>query len=62
MTRILLNTRYLILIPVLGLALAAAFFFVFGGIGLIGLLFELATEGLSLSETESMQEGGDRHI
>ena len=26
MTRILLNTRYLILIPVLGLALVAAFF------------------------------------
>ena len=58
MTRILLNTRYLILIPILGLALAAAFFFVFGGVGLIGLLFELATEGVSPSETESMQEGG----
>lgn len=58
MTRILLNTRYLILIPVLGLALAAAFFFIFGGVGLIGLLFRLASEGLSPSETGSLQEGG----
>ena len=41
MTRFLIGTRYLILIPILGLALAAAAFFIFGGIGLIRLLFEL---------------------
>lgn len=41
MTRLLLGTRYLILFPILGLALAAVAFFVFGGIGLISLLFEL---------------------
>lgn len=58
MTNILLKTRFLIILPILGLALAAAFFFVFGGVGLIGLLFELAAEGLNPSETESIQEGG----
>ena len=58
MTRIWLKTRYLIVIPILGLALAAAFFLIFGGIGLIGLLFELAAEGLTPSETESIQESG----
>ncbi len=42
MTRFLLGTRYLILIPILGLAVAAAFFFVFGGLGLITLLAEYA--------------------
>jgi len=41
MTRFLIATRYLILIPILGLTLAAAAFFVFGGIGLIRLLIEL---------------------
>jgi uncharacterized membrane protein YqhA len=46
MTRFLQNTRYFILIPILGLAIAAIFFFVFGGIGLLGLLLELVTAGL----------------
>jgi len=41
MTRFLIGTRYLILLPILGLAIAAASFFIFGGIGLIRLLFEL---------------------
>ncbi len=40
MQRILTGTRYLIIIPVLGLVLAAAFFFILGGIGLFRLLFE----------------------
>jgi uncharacterized membrane protein YqhA len=48
----------LIVIPILSLALAAAFFLIFGGIGLIGLLFEFAAEGLNPSETESIQESG----
>jgi uncharacterized membrane protein YqhA len=38
--RLLLKSRYLILVPILGLALAAASFFLFGGIGLIRLLYE----------------------
>jgi uncharacterized membrane protein YqhA len=41
MTRFLIGTRYLILIPILGLTIAAACFFVFGGIGLIRLLIDL---------------------
>jgi hypothetical protein len=32
MTRIWLKTRYLIVIPILGLALAAAFFLIFGAL------------------------------
>ena len=40
MARLLLKSRYLILVPILGRALAAASFFVFGGIGLIKLLYE----------------------
>ena len=38
--KLLLKSRYLILLPILGLALAAAVFFVLGGIGLIRLLYE----------------------
>lgn len=40
MRTFLLTSRYLIIIPILGLALAAMFFFIFGGIGLIRLLIE----------------------
>lgn len=58
MSRFLLNTRYLILVPILGLTLAAAFFFVFGGIGLIRLLLEIATKGLGLSGTDSIHNSG----
>ena len=46
MSYLLLKSRYLILIPILGLALAAAVFFVFGGIGLIRLLVETLVEVL----------------
>ena len=49
MSRLLLNTRYLILLPILGLAIAAAFFFVFGGIGLLRLLVEVASHALGLA-------------
>ena len=41
MTKFLIGTRYLILLAILGLAIAAASFFIFGGIGLIRLLLEL---------------------
>jgi len=40
MQRILVNTRYFILLPIIGLALAAVFFFIFGGLGLIRVLVE----------------------
>lgn len=43
MERILTGTRYLIIVPVLGLVIAAAFFFVFGGISLLRLLLNVLT-------------------
>jgi len=38
--KIVAATRYLIVIPVLGLALAAAYLFIAGGFGMIGFIFE----------------------
>ena len=49
MSRILSVTRYLVIIPVLGLALTSALLFVFGGIGLLRLLLELVTEAVGFS-------------
>jgi uncharacterized membrane protein YqhA len=40
MARFLKASRYLILVPILGLGFAAVFFFLFGGIGLFALLIE----------------------
>lgn len=40
MSRFFVATRYLIIIPIIGLGLAAAVFFIFGGFGLLRLLFE----------------------
>jgi uncharacterized membrane protein YqhA len=50
MSRILSGTRYLVVIPVIGLAIAASVFFVFGGIGLIKLLIEIVIALLSNAE------------
>ena len=47
MSRFLAGTRLLVIIPVIGLALAAGAFFVFGGFGLIKLLAELILEGFT---------------
>lgn len=41
MSRVLSATRYLIIAPILGLLLAAALFFVLGGISLVRQLFEI---------------------
>ena len=41
MARILTGTRYLIVIPITGLAVAASVFFIFGGYGLLRLLYEI---------------------
>jgi len=46
MQRILGGTRYLVIVPILGLLLAASLFFVVGGIGLIRLLIELLVGAL----------------
>ena len=43
-------TRYLIIIPIVGLGLAAAVFFVFGGIGLIRFLIESLAVLVGLAE------------
>jgi uncharacterized membrane protein YqhA len=52
--RILSGTRYLVIVPILGLAVAAAVIFVLGGIGLIGLIIELLALVLGFSH-----EGGE---
>jgi uncharacterized membrane protein YqhA len=48
MSRFFVATRYLIILPVIGLGLAAAISFVFGGFGLIRLLFEAMMEYFGL--------------
>lgn len=58
MTRFLLRTRYLILVPILGLAIAATFFFIFGGIGLISLLLEALFGALGLAPEAVEPEQG----
>jgi uncharacterized membrane protein YqhA len=45
MSRILSGTRYLIIVPIIGLAMAATVFFVFGGLGLISLLVTTVLHG-----------------
>ncbi len=50
MSRFFTVTRYLIIIPVIGLGIAAAIFFVFGGIGLIELLVDAVRAALGLIE------------
>ena len=51
MRHLLLSTRYLIIVPILGLGLAAALFFIIGGIGLIRLLVEFLSNAMSFTET-----------
>ncbi|MFC1960498.1 YqhA family protein [Chloroflexota bacterium] len=58
MQRILTTTRYLIILPILGLGLAAAFFFIFGGIGLIRLLYELTVSALTGVPLHHVPEDG----
>ena len=57
MQRFLGGTRYLIVIPVIGLAISAAFFFVFGGFGLLRLLFEIM-----MGIIENLTHGGETHV
>lgn len=53
MSRFFVATRYLIIIPVIGLGFAAAAFFVFGGIGLIRVIIEAVAEVLGIIEVEA---------
>jgi uncharacterized membrane protein YqhA len=57
MTGLLTRARYLIVIPILGLAIAATFFFIFGGIGLIRLLIELVLAAVGLTHEGAALEG-----
>lgn len=52
MSRFFSATRFLIIIPVIGLGLAAATFFVIGGVSLIQLLFKGFGNALGLVEVE----------
>ena len=63
MSRILSGTRYLVVLPVLGLAIAASVFFVFGGIGLIRLLVDLTIETIGvLSGTAHGTTGSEKGL
>jgi uncharacterized membrane protein YqhA len=52
MNRFFVATRYLIIIPIIGLGLASAVFFVFGGFGLIRLLVEGLLEWAGIMEPD----------
>ena len=56
MSRFFAATRYLIIIPIIGLGLAAAVFFVVGGLGLIRLIVEGLAELLGIIEVEAHGE------
>jgi uncharacterized membrane protein YqhA len=47
MPKFLSHSRFLILVPILGLLLAAAFFFIFGGLGLILLIVNVVIDGIA---------------
>lgn len=53
MSRFFVATRYLIIIPIIGLGLAAATFFLFGGISLIRVIFEAVADVLGIIELEA---------
>jgi uncharacterized membrane protein YqhA len=57
MQRILGGTRYLVIVPILGLLLAASLFFIVGGIGLIRLLIELLVGALRGAAHEGAVSG-----
>jgi uncharacterized membrane protein YqhA len=44
MRHFITGSRFLIVLPILGLVIASAFFFIFGGIGLVIMLIELLVE------------------
>ena len=56
MNRFFVATRYLIIIPIIGLGIAAGAFFLFGGIGLIRLIIEAIAETVGLIEADTHGE------
>jgi uncharacterized membrane protein YqhA len=59
MSRLLSGTRYLIVAPIIGLAVAASVFFIFGGFGLLRLLVEviLTVFGVTSEHVAEMDQG-----
>lgn len=56
MSRFFIATRYLIIIPIIGLGLASAAFFLFGGYGLIRLLVESILDAIGIIHIEHEAE------
>ncbi|MFN2187316.1 MAG: YqhA family protein, partial [Candidatus Promineifilaceae bacterium] len=56
MSKFFVATRYLIIIPIIGLGLAAAAFFIFGGYGLIKLLVESILDAVGIIHLEHVGE------
>ena len=56
MSRFFVGTRYLIIIPIIGLGLAAALLFVIGGVGLLRPMFERLMEFFGLMHFENHGE------
>lgn len=52
MSRFFVGTRYLIIIPIIGLGIAAALLFVIGGFGLLRMMFERLMEYFGLMHFE----------
>ena len=60
MSGFITRTRYLIIIPILGLVIAASVFFIFGGYGLVRLLIEATLNILGVTPNEF--SGTDGHL
>lgn len=58
MSRILSGTRFLIIVPIVGLALAASFLFIVGGISLVKLLIDTLVAALGMSHNEAELDTG----
>ncbi len=56
MSRLLMRTRYFILLPIIGLVIAAIFF-IFGSVGLISLLRDLLLDALGITEGVDKETG-----
>ena len=56
MSRFFVATRYLIILPIIGLGLASAIFFIFGGFGLLRLMVESMLEYFGLMHFEHAGE------
>src|SRR5688572_10369790 len=58
MSRLLSTTRFLVILPIIGLAVAAALIFVLGGIGLIGLIYEMIAVTFGFSHEAAEPDKG----